>query len=101
VNENTETRQAPKTGRIVYARGAPYGAPLVMVRGGATRRDDVKAILRARGFRWNDSASAPHSYSTYLDRDEFADVLRQIAELGIEVVAKNERSVVPGFEEVK
>lgn len=61
--------------RIVYSRGFPYGAPLAMIRGGATRDPDVKAYLRREGFRWDGTV---HAWTTFLDRSDLVVVLRAL-----------------------
>lgn len=73
--------------RLIYATGRPYGAPLVMVRGGAIRDPDVKAALRAAGFRWEPTL---HAWHTYLYDDDFADVLADLADrFDVDVVPKD------------
>lgn len=81
--------------RIIYARGFPYGAPLVMLRGGATRDDDVRDLLRARGYRWEMSGRGSHAWETYEDRSDLAETLTQLRELGCEVLAK--KTMDPGY----
>lgn len=75
-----------KLRKISYARGFPYGAPLAMVRGGATRDADVKEFLREHGFRWDGSR---YAWSHYLDRVQFGSVLRYLRDnFNCEVVPK-------------
>ena len=64
--------------RIVYSRGFPYGAPLVMIRGGATRDPDVKQYLREQGFRWDGTS---HAWTSYMDRLDLAPVLRTLRDV--------------------
>jgi hypothetical protein len=72
--------------RISYARGFPYGAPLAMVRGGATRDPEVKDALKIAGFRWDHARKA---WTTYMDRQDFGSVLRGLRDIfGCEVVPK-------------
>lgn len=72
--------------RVVYSRGFPYGAPLVMVRGGATRDPEVKSYLKAQGFVWDGSS---YAWQHYLDRSDLGPVLVHLRdELGCEVLAK-------------
>lgn len=72
--------------KISYARGFPYGAPLAMVRGGATKDPAVKEYLKFNGFRWN---GVRFAWETYLDRRDFGAVLKNLRdELGCEVVPK-------------
>jgi len=74
------------TNRISYARGFPYGAPLAMVRGGATRNPDVKDALKIAGFRWDYTRKA---WTSYMDRQDFGSVLRALRDIfGCEVVPK-------------
>lgn len=76
-----------KLRKISYARGFPYGAPLAMVRGGATRDADVKEFLRGVGFRWDGSR---YAWSHYMDRSEFGSVLRYLRDtLNCEVGPKS------------
>ncbi len=62
-------------GKIIYARGFPYGAPLVMVRGGATRSPIIKQYLKSKGFVWD---SYIYAWKTYLGADEFLSVLKDL-----------------------
>lgn len=73
--------------RISYSRGFPYGAPLAMIRGGATRDEAVKSFIREHGFRWN---GASYAWETYLDRMDFGPILKKLRdEYGCEVVPKD------------
>ena len=73
--------------RLIYSRGFPYGAPLVMVRGGATKDPGVRADLKAAGFSWD---STTYSWRSYMGRDEFATILRSlVATHGCEAVLKS------------
>jgi hypothetical protein len=47
---------------LVWSTGRPYGAPLLTLRGGATRDPDVKAAIKAAGFLWDGSR---HAWITY------------------------------------
>jgi len=62
------------TNKISYARGFPYGAPLAMIRGGATKRDDVREFLKAEGFRWG----SRYAWEHYLNRREFGAILKRL-----------------------
>lgn len=78
------------TKRIVYSRGFPYGAPLVMIRGGATKDSEVKAYLKEEGFRWQMSDRPSYAWEHYLHRDDLARVLKHLRdELGCEIAAKD------------
>lgn len=78
---------------IIYARGFPYGAPLVFIRGGATRDDDVKAFLRSQGFHFS---MEDHGWKHYLHRDDLALVLVTLRDrFGCDVVAKGDLD--PGY----
>lgn len=73
--------------RISYARGFPYGAPLAMVRGGATKDQAVKECLAMHGFRWD---GRRYAWTTYLDRQDFGRILKILRDLhGCEVVPKD------------
>lgn len=72
--------------KISYSRGFPYGAPLVMIRGGATKIPAVKEFLRAEQFRWDGSTFA---YTRYMDRSDFGPILKKLRdEFHCEVVPK-------------
>lgn len=58
--------------RLIYARGFPYGAPLVMIRGGATRQPGIKEFLKREGFQWN---SQRYAWEHYLNRRELGKLL--------------------------
>lgn len=70
---------------LVYATGRPYGAPLAMLRGGATRDPEVKAAIKAHGFMWD---GARHAWRTYMYDDEFAAVLADLADRFPEVAIR-------------
>jgi hypothetical protein len=72
-------------GRIIYARGFPYGAPLCMIRGGATRDPEVKKTIQAIGFRWDGDR---HAWTSYEYGPEFAAHLRRLRDLGCEIQPK-------------
>lgn len=73
--------------RIVYARGFPYGAPLAMIRGGATKLPEIKGYLKDQGFRWDGQR---YAYTTYLHHDEFRPILKALRDdWGLEVVPKD------------
>jgi hypothetical protein len=72
--------------KISYSRGFPYGAPLAIIRGGATRDEQVKSYLRERGFRWDGTR---YAWTHYLDRSDFGPILKTLRDVfGCEVVAK-------------
>ncbi len=72
---------------LIYSRGFPYGAPLVMLRGGATKDAAVKDALRAAGFRWDGTT---YAWTMYLDRlDLGALLVRMRDEFGCEVKPKD------------
>jgi hypothetical protein len=74
--------------RISYARGFPYGAPLVMLRGGATKDNAVRDFIRAEGFRWDGKL---YAWSHYMDRRDFGAVLKRLRdEFDCEIVYKND-----------
>lgn len=60
------------TDNLYYSRGFPYGAPLVMLRGGATKQPEIKALLKQIGFQWD---GAIHAWKTYMDRHDFGTLL--------------------------
>jgi hypothetical protein len=72
--------------RIIYSRGFPYGAPLVMLRGGGLNISGVKGYLREQGFRWN---SRSHAWESYMYRPEFETLLKILRDAyGAEIHAK-------------
>jgi len=74
--------------KISYSRGFPYGAPLVMLRGGATKNSAVKDFIREQGFRWDGST---YAWTHYLDRSDFGPILKTLRdEYGCEVVPKKD-----------
>lgn len=74
-------------GNIVYAQGSPYGAPKVMIRGGATRSPIIKQYLRSKDFMWDDRM---HAYVTYLDKNGFLAILKELEEnYGCSIRAKH------------
>ena len=73
--------------KISYSRGFPYGAPLVTVRGGATKQPDVRAFLKERGFSWDSRA---HGWTHYMYGEEFTEVLWHLQDtFGCTVVPKD------------
>jgi len=79
-------KRPPRSTRIVYARGFPYGAPLAMVRGGGTQIPEVKEFLKAEGFRWG----GRYAWEHYLDRQDFGAILKTLRDrFGLEVVPKD------------
>jgi hypothetical protein len=85
-----EMRERTAVKRVVYARGFPYGAPLVVLRGGALRDPEAKAIVREAGFRWD---GARHGYVSY--SYDPTGVLRALRDAGYEVVPKADMD--PGY----
>lgn len=73
--------------RIIYARGFPYGAPLCMIRGGATKLPEVREFLKAEGFYWDGSR---YAWEHYLGRQEFGPILKNLRDrFGCEVIPKD------------
>ncbi len=90
-------------GNIVYSQGRPYGAPLVMIRGGATKVPKVKEYLKEMGFEWDSSGyRAKYAWATYAPSDEwFAEVLRHLRDMGCVIKPKEgmrKSYIVEGFE---
>ena len=76
--------------RIIYSRGFPYGAPLVMLRGGATKDSAVKDFIREQGFRWQMSDRPSYAWENYMYADELRPILRTLRdEYGCEVIPKD------------
>jgi hypothetical protein len=75
--------------KIIYSRGFPYGAPLVMLRGGGTRLPGVKEFLREQGFRWEASGRPSHAWETYMNRPELGALLIELRDrFGCEIQPK-------------
>lgn len=73
-------------GNIFYSRGFPYGAPLVMLRGGATKNQEVREFLKAEGFRWG----SRYAWEHYLDRQDFGMILKTLRDtFGCNVMPKD------------
>lgn len=73
--------------KVIYSQGRPYGAPLTMLRGGATRDPDVKQYIKEVGYRWNGQRFCWEWYSP--SNDDFRDILVELRDrFGCEVVPK-------------
>ena len=70
---------------LIYATGRPYGAPLAMLRGGATKDPEVKAAIKDHGFGWDGTL---HAWRSYMYDDEFQAVLDDLATRFPEVTIK-------------
>lgn len=44
--------QATKNRRVIYQRQFPYGAPVFIIRGGATKHPEVIDFLKGNGFEY-------------------------------------------------
>lgn len=73
--------------KIIYARGFPYGAPLVMLRGGAFKDPVVRDAVKSEGFGWDGRLFA---WKHYLYTDDLRAVLRKLRDAGCEVVPKSD-----------
>jgi hypothetical protein len=74
--------------RVIYSRGFPFGAPLVMLRGGGLKVSGVKGYLMERGFRWNPGR---YAWETYMDKEDFTTLLLILRDsYGCEIHAKND-----------
>ncbi len=71
--------------RIVYARGFPYGAPLFMLRGAATK--EIKPFLKEKGFQYDPML---YAWKTYLDGEDVRLFLLELQKMGFEVVPKDD-----------
>jgi hypothetical protein len=73
---------------LIYSRGFPYGAPLVMVRGGATKVPVIKDFLKRNGFQWN---GVRYAWETYMDRSDFGPLLKTLRDYyGANVMPKSD-----------
>lgn len=82
----TSKSQRGVTNRISYARGFPYGAPLAMIRGGATKKPEIQNFIKAQGFLYD---KALYAWKHYLDRSDFGPILKKLRdEFGCEVSPK-------------
>lgn len=73
--------------RIIYARGFPYGAPLVMIRGGATCDPEIRAYLRDEcKLTWDGTR---YAWTSYLDRLDLGPILKTLRDrFGCDVMPK-------------
>lgn|SRR5262245_12853568 len=60
------------TDNLIYSRGFPYGAPKVMLRGGATKQPEILALLKQLGFTYDGSI---YAWTHYMDKRDFAALL--------------------------
>jgi hypothetical protein len=80
-----------KSRKVIYSRGFPYGAPLVMLRGGGLKISGVLGYLREEGFRWQMSGRASYAYEHYLGGEDLKKVLRILRDAyGCEIVPKDD-----------
>jgi len=78
-----------KSRKVIYSRGFPYGAPLVMLRGGGLKISGVLGYLREQGFRWQMSDRPSYAYENYMYADELRTILCVLRDsYGCEVVPK-------------
>ena len=73
--------------KIIYARGFPYGAPLVILRGEGINDSKVKEFLKKNRFLWD---TGMNGWSNYLNRDDFKKILLALKKMGYEVVPKSD-----------
>jgi hypothetical protein len=81
--------------RIIYKRAHPYGAPLLIIRGGGTlyAKEWFKTVKSpvnkglARVFSWDDRL---HGWTTYMLRDEVDAMLEKFTQAGYQVSEKDE-----------
>jgi hypothetical protein len=81
--------------RIIYKRAHPYGAPLLIIRGGGTLHakewfKTVKSPVNkglARVFSWDDCL---HGWTTYMLHDEVDAMLEKFTQAGYQVSKKDE-----------
>lgn len=59
--------------RIIYAKGGPYGAPLVRLRGTGTSK--LRDYMKSKTFKYNADA---YAWETYMDSDEFLGILKEL-----------------------
>jgi hypothetical protein len=86
VTSKSERPQRGVTNRISYSRGFPYGAPLAMIRGGATKKPEIQDFIKAQGFLYD---KALYAWKHYLDRSDFGPILKKLRDdFGCEVSPK-------------
>ena len=73
-------------GKVIYARGFPYGAPMVWLRGGGTRDPWVKTFLKACGFYWNPTQ---HGWESAMYKPELWKLLSFLQSQGCEIQPKS------------
>lgn len=74
--------------KVIYSRGFPYGAPLVLLRGGGTRDQAVKDFLKQSegGWHWDGQY---HAYKSYMYGEQLTQVLVGLRDLGYDIVPKD------------
>lgn len=80
--------KSEKPRKVIYARGFPYGAPLFMIRGGATRDLAIREFLKSERFTWD---AQRYAWVHYLNRPECAAILAKLRdEYGCTIEAKSD-----------
>ena len=82
---------------LIYATGRPYGAPLAILRGGATRDDEIKRRMYGEGFQYDQTL---HGYRMYEYDSEFVKSIKRIVRdrPDIRVMAKKDQEPLVGLE---
>lgn len=80
-----------KSKRIIYARGFPYGAPMIWLRGGGTRDPEVREYLKLKeegklNFWWDGSKHAWEG--VVVTEAELLTTLRHLRDMGYEILPK-------------
>jgi len=76
--------------KLIYSRGYPFGAPVLYLRGGATRDTGVQAMIRDRGGRWDPGA---HAWTLYMHTEEASAFLSDIRDArAVEIHPKDDLS---------
>jgi hypothetical protein len=77
---------------IIYARGFPYGAPMVWIRGGGTRDQQVKDFLKEQGYWY---APEKHGWESAAYKADLLPILLKLKEMGYNVIPKE--GMDPGY----
>ena len=70
---------------LIYATGRPYGAPLCILRGAATKDDDIKQRMYGEGFQFDRDL---HGWRMYMYDSEFVESIKRIVKDRPDVTVK-------------
>jgi hypothetical protein len=86
--------------KVIYARGYPYGAPLLLIRGGATKHPEIVDFLKGNDFVYEGRPTyAWKTYAGLIATREILTILQD--EYDCTILAKktmDENYILAGFE---